>query len=235
MKRCYAIGDVHGEAERLARLHEFIVEDHAREGGEAIIAHLGDLVDRGPNSRGVVARVMALEDKPPANAQSCCVLGNHELLMLEAIRASDRDIAVSHWLDQGGAVTLESYFAVNGRQGGWRDAVDGAHRHWLSSLPSMIRHEHVVFVHGGIDPKAFPHCKDEIRLWTRSSRFFDSESWPEREELKDILVVHGHTPTEDFTPQVQRRRINVDTGAVFGGPLTCVVLTPAERPRFLYA
>jgi serine/threonine protein phosphatase 1 len=233
--RYYAIGDVHGEADRLARLHDAIAQDHAREGGAARIVHLGDLIDRGPDSRGVVARVMALEALPPAGAQSSCVLGNHELMMLDAYDASDGHITLGHWLSQGGMETMDSYVAANGSPGDWRESVDRAHWDWLLALPSMIREERFVFVHGGIDPKAFPHCKEEIRLWTRSARFFDSESWPEREELKDILVVHGHTPTEDFAPQVQRRRINVDTGAVFGGPLTCAVLTPAEPPRFLFA
>ena len=55
------------------------------------------------------------------------------------------------------------------------------------------------------------------------------------DELADILVVHGHTPTDDFEPDAQRRRINIDTGACFGGPLTCVALAPGEAPRFLYA
>jgi serine/threonine protein phosphatase 1 len=93
----------------------------------------------------------------------------------------------------------------------------------------------LVFVHGGIDPNTFPECSDEVRMWTRSTKFFRSEHWPEREELHDLLVIHGHTPTDDFEPDVQRRRINVDTGACFGGALTAAVLAPGEAPRFLRA
>lgn len=234
MKTCYAIGDVHGEAERLALLHEMIVADHAHEGGDALIVHLGDLVDRGPDSRSVVARVMEMERAPPANASAVCVLGNHESLMLEAA-ALKSGMAEYAWLSQGGAETVESYEAVNGRRGHWRDAIDGAHLHWLRGLPTLLREGAFVFVHGGIDPKTFPNCTDELRIWTRSEKFFDESKWPKRAELEGILVVHGHTPTDDFAPDIGMRRINVDTGAVFGGPLTCVVLRPGEAPRFLQA
>jgi serine/threonine protein phosphatase 1 len=72
-------------------------------------------------------------------------------------------------------------------------------------------------------------------MWTRSRAFFDSNRWPDRDELYDLLVVHGHTPTFDFEPDQQERRINVDTGACFGGPLTAVVLPPDDPPRFLRA
>ena len=73
-----------------------------------------------------------------------------------------------------------------------------------------------------------------IYLWTRSDRFFHQSEWPDREELKDMMVVHGHTP-RSFEPEVFPHRINVDTGAVFGGPLTAVMLKEGERPEFLRA
>jgi serine/threonine protein phosphatase 1 len=93
----------------------------------------------------------------------------------------------------------------------------------------------LAFVHAGIDPAKYPHCPDQLRLWTRSQAFFDSRNWPARPELAGLLVVHGHTPTEDFAAEVQKQRINIDTGACFGGPLTSVVLAPQEAPRFLSA
>jgi serine/threonine protein phosphatase 1 len=101
----------------------------------------------------------------------------------------------------------------------------------------MIRDEPrgLVFVHGGIDPWRFPNCTDEVKMWTRSRTFFRSRDWPDREEVRDLLVVHGHTPTADFEPDWEPRRINVDTGACFGGPLTCAVLAPGEKARFLRA
>ena len=111
--------------------------------------------------------------------------------------------------------------------------IDPEHMDWMRALPVMIRRDNFVFVHAGIDPKTFPDDSDEVKLWTRSRSFFDSEDWPERPELDGLTIVHGHTPTDDFRPDVSPRRINVDTGVCYGGPLTCVVLAPNERPRFL--
>lgn len=226
----YAIGDVHGEDEKLARLHDFIREDAHRRGGAYRIVHLGDLVDRGPDSRGVIARVMALGD------EGLSIKGNHEELMLHAFDNRE-SVGIYWWAENGGDETILSYMLANGEKDDWRDAVDESHLTWLRTLPVMWRDDarRIIFVHGGIDPKRFPECSDELRMWTRAREFFNSERWPEREELRDILVVHGHTPTADFEPDVQRRRINVDTGACFGGPLTCAVLAPDEPPRFLYS
>lgn len=234
MRACYAIGDVHGEDERLARLHDLIAEDIAREGGPALIVHLGDLIDRGADSRGVVERVMALERAAPAGAEARCVRGNHEQMMLDArgkASAAQQDL----WLDQGGAETLASYERVNGAHADWPDSIDGAHVHWMRRLPTMICEGGFVFVHAGVDPQRFPGCSQEVRLWTRSAKFFDEGAWPVRAELADIVIVHGHTPTADFMPDISRRRINIDTGAVYGGPLTCAALMPESPPRFLYA
>ena len=90
----------------------------------------------------------------------------------------------------------------------------------------------VAFVHAGIEPASFPDCADAVRLWTRSDRFFDHANWPEREELKNLLVVHGHTP-RSYQPENFPHRINVDTGACFGGPLTAVMLKEGAEPQFL--
>ncbi|HWA01353.1 MAG TPA: metallophosphoesterase family protein [Caulobacterales bacterium] len=227
----YAIGDVHGEADRLARLHDFIVEDAAFYGAAPSFVHVGDLIDRGPDSRAVVARVKALHDADPG---AVTIKGNHEELMLAAY---DRDSAASlyHWVSNGGDETIASYERVNGAHDNWRETIDEDHLRWLRGLPTMWRDEDrkLVFVHGGIDPGRFPNCTDEVRMWTRSKEFFDPWRWPKREELEGVMVVHGHTPTDDFTPDVRDRRINVDTGACYGGPLTCLVLAPNEAPRFL--
>ncbi len=228
----YAIGDVHGEDGKLARLHDYIRDDALRAGAQHMIVFLGDLIDRGPDSRGVVVRAMRVCEASEAMA----LRGNHEELMLHAFAKHD-SIGVYFWAENGGDQTIASYKRANGDHDDWRSAIDRDHIKWLSGLPAMWRDEErkLAFVHGGIDPASFPNCSEEVRLWTRSSKFFASEHWPEREELDGLLVVHGHTPTRDYCPDVQRRRINVDTGACFGGPLTCVVLAPGEGPRFLFA
>jgi len=228
----YAIGDVHGMAEKLDDLLRYIREDAVRRKQPHRIVFLGDLIDRGPASRQVVERVMHL-----ANTEDAVVIkGNHEELMLHAYDKTE-SIGIYWWAENGGDETIMSYMYANGPRDDWRDAVDKAHIDWLRTLPVMVRDEErgLVFVHGGIDPKTFPDCTDEVRMWTRSHKFFDTSRWPKRGELEGLLVVHGHTPTQDFEPDVSARRINIDTGACFGGPLTCVVLAPEERPRFLYA
>jgi serine/threonine protein phosphatase 1 len=227
----YAIGDVHGEIEKLDRLLEFIRDDAQRLGAAHKIVFLGDLIDRGPDSRAVILRAMAA-----AGGEAWAIKGNHEELMLHAYKNTE-SIGVFFWAENGGDETIASYMMANGACDDWRDAIDKAHIKWLRALPAMLRDEArgLVFVHGGIDPVTFPNCSDEVRMWTRSDKFFNPSRWPARTELEGILVVHGHTPTHDFEPHANPRRINVDTGACFGGPLTAAVLAPGEAPRFLRA
>jgi serine/threonine protein phosphatase 1 len=225
----YAIGDVHGELEKLERLLGYIGEDARIQANPHRIVFLGDLVDRGPQSRGVVERARALCEADEAWA----IRGNHEELMLHAFDKRE-SIGIYFWAENGGDETITSYMLANGAQDDWRDAIDKPHLAWMRTLPAMLRDEArgIVFVHGGIDPSTFPLCSDEIRMWTRSQKFFDPGRWPRRPELEGIVVVHGHTPTSDFKPHANPCRINVDTGACFGGPLTAAVLAPGAAPRF---
>jgi serine/threonine protein phosphatase 1 len=229
----YAIGDVHGEANKLDRLLHSIREDALRRKAPHRIVLLGDLVDRGPDSRRVVERAMHL-----ARTEDAIVLkGNHEELMLHAYDKRE-SVGIYWWAENGGDETITSYMSANGVCDDWRDAIDDGHINWLRKLPVMARDDArgLVFVHAGIDPWRYPDCSDEVKLWTRSQTFYRSRDWPDRDELRDVaMVVHGHTPTADFEPERQPRRINIDTGACFGGPLTCVVLGPGEAPRFLSA
>jgi|CXWL01.1.fsa_nt_gi serine/threonine protein phosphatase 1 len=227
----YAIGDIHGEAALLHELLGHIEDDAARLGVTPRIVLLGDLIDRGPDSRSVVAYAMLLQQ-----AGAIVVRGNHEELMLHAY---DRDetIGLYHWATNGGDETIASYEAANGKHDSWKQAIDREHISWLRTLPSIWRDEarKIAFVHGGIDPNAFPACDDDVRLWTRSAKFLDTHRWPDRPELEGLLVVHGHTPRDDLEPYRDDHRINVDTGVCYGGPLTCVALAPEARPRFLHA
>lgn len=228
----YAIGDIHGELERLEHLHAQIAAD--ADGREHIIVHVGDLIDRGPDSRGVIDRIWRMQSANPAHVIT--IKGNHEELMLNAYDHDDSG-GVYYWAVNGGDETIASYKRANGDAGNWRDVVDQEHVAWLRTLPTMWRDldRGLVFVHGGIDPWRFPNEPEEVRLWTRSPTFFRSRDWPKRPELENIVVVHGHTPPADFEPESEARRINVDTGVCFGGPLTSVVLAPGEPPRFLHA
>jgi len=230
----FAIGDIHGEADKLARLHDAILDRIAFEGGPAKIVHLGDYIDRGPNSRGVIEKVMALEGRFAGHPEIEVVSlrGNHEQMLLDALEAGDDDPS---WLSLG-LETLDSYagkFVTDAE--GWRSLIPQAHREWIARLPMLLhdRERKLVFVHAGIAPDAFPAEDEDVYLWTRSDRFFDTKAWPEREELKDLLVVHGHTPQD--APEIFPNRINVDTGACFGGYLTAVMLRQGQAPQFLGA
>jgi serine/threonine protein phosphatase 1 len=232
----FAIGDIHGEAVKLAALHSAILDRIAFEKASARIIHLGDYVDRGPDSRGVIDGVMRLEDRyrNDARIEVISLMGNHEQMMLNAY---DSHLDPGSWWTQGGQEAADSYAGGKGKAGAdWRDTIPREHLAWLRTLAPIYRDDarNLVFVHAGIDPATYPDCTEAIRLWTRSQKFFDFSLWPNRPELQDLLVIHGHTP-KNFLPEVYPHRINVDTGACFGGPLTAVMLKENTPPEFLRA
>lgn len=230
----YAIGDIHGEADRLKRLHDRILTDIARGRTRALIVHLGDMIDRGPDSRGVIETIMTLQRQAPAGVEAAALMGNHEAMMLTACAPKATPSALAMWCANGGDETIQSYGGDPG--GDWRYSIDEAHLAWLARLPThrLESARRLAFVHAGVDPDAFPHCDREVHLWTRSKRFMRCEEWPERPELHGWTVVHGHTPVTDTpVPEVARQRVNLDTGAVYGGPLSCGVFAPGESVRFI--
>ncbi len=229
----YAIGDVHGEAARLRRLHKLIADRHdlLYAGRDKRLVHLGDYVDRGSDSAGVIETLLNARDR--MGADCICLQGNHEAMMLNGLEAatpSDYD----NWLMNGGEDTVASY-----RRSGIYP-IPERHVKWLKALPKIhVESDHnLIFVHAGINPVEFPDERDEVYLWTRSQRFFDVASW-RNSKLDGWTVVHGHTPTGDFYPdQVQARdssRINIDTGAVFGGRLTAAIFDGEGPVSFIYA
>ena len=228
----YAIGDVHGEAERLRQLHQYIFERHAIsfEAAPIRIVHLGDYIDRGPDSFGVISEIIALRER--GDCEVINLKGNHEQMLLNAVDAKS-EVSMSIWLENGGKETLESY-----HQRG-HDSISQQHLDWIRELPTLFsdKGSKTVFVHAGVDVAAFPHCSENVRLWTRSPSFFDADGW-DNPQLSGWRVVHGHTPTDDYFPEVagdKKSRINLDTGAVFGGRLTAGVFAPGQPPKFMYA
>ncbi|MEM6651948.1 MAG: metallophosphoesterase family protein [Pseudomonadota bacterium] len=228
----YAIGDVHGEAARLKQLHTLIDERHDLlfSGRTKKIVHLGDYVDRGRDSYGVIEQLIALQTRM---GEDCiCLRGNHEEMMLDGLTA-DKPSAYNNWLVNGGEDTVASYRRAD------VDPIPTAHIDWLKSLPSIHRvpEDKLIFVHAGINPVEYPNDREGVYLWTRARRFFEVESW-RNEALDGWTVVHGHTPTEDFYPDhvsAQSSRLNLDTGAVFGGRLTAAIFDQGAPVRFIYA
>ncbi len=223
-RRVYAIGDVHGCADRLAELHARIAEDLARRPVAApLLLHIGDYVDRGPDSAGVVARLAA--GPPIAGVPTVNLIGNHEETMLHAL--DGERAAATDWLFSGGREALASWgLDPDGARGDWLAALPPADVAFVRGLALWHREGDYLFVHAGI--RAGVPLEDQARqdLLTIRQPFLTYEA------PFGMVVVHGHTPTTN--PVVRPNRIGIDTGAVFGGRLTCAVLE-GETIGFLHA
>ena len=223
----YAIGDIHGENGKLELLHAMIVADAGRRGAARKVAvYVGDYVDRGPDCAGVVER---LSGDPLPGFETVFLKGNHEEFMLQFLETGD---ASSGWFHNGGLQTLESYgVEVRGRSlwrpdsGELRDALDenlpDRHRRFLEALELNHLEGDYLFVHAGIWPgRALADQTAADMLWIRD-RFLHST------EDHGFIVVHGHTPTDHV--ELRPNRIGIDTGAVYGGVLTALVLEGETR------
>jgi serine/threonine protein phosphatase 1 len=204
----YAIGDVHGCLDKLQRIL-VRCRDHGGDRPRRLV-FVGDYVDRGPDSRGVIETLLALQQQ---EAEMVCLRGNHEAMMLEAFATGDEDL----WLLNGGGSTLGSY--------GIRQALDlpGEHMDWVTRLPLSFDDGWRLFVHAGLNPHApLDRQTEEDVLWIRE---------PFLSSRRDFgrLVVHGHTPLRTGVPDLRANRLNLDTAAVFGGPLTAAVFEDGQR------
>jgi serine/threonine protein phosphatase 1 len=225
-RRVYAVGDVHGCLDRLVALHWAVAADlAARPVRDSVLVHLGDYVDRGPDSAGVIWLLAGTVAAPVSRRVD--LKGNHEAMMMMAL--SDGGRAASQWLDNGGEQTLESYRVAEPtrvRPKEWRNAIPASHTAWINNLDMMHREGTYVFVHAGIRPGLSLKSQNrEDLMWIREP--FLSDKSP-----RDVVVVHGHTPRPQ--PDVCETRIGIDTGAVMGGALTCLVLEE-DTLRFLTA
>jgi serine/threonine protein phosphatase 1 len=222
----YAIGDIHGQLDKLRHAQELIAADRARSGNAAPVVHLGDLVDRGPDSRGVVAHLMAGQ----ARGENWVVLkGNHDRMLLNFLADPETpDPGLSRplpytWKNIGGADTLDSYGVPGGLERPLGDlhaealrAVPQSHRDWLASLPLWHRRAEALFVHAGIRPGiALAAQTEDDLIWIRGAFLDDPRD-------HGFLVVHGHSAIDEATHY--GNRLNLDTKAGYGGPVTAAVI-----------
>jgi serine/threonine protein phosphatase 1 len=224
-QRVYAIGDVHGCADRLADMHRLIRDDlAARPIAAACVIHLGDLVDRGPDSAGVVAMLCQPWPDTGDHVTVINLIGNHEDMMLAAVTSADAE-SVRQWLANGARQTLASWgVPPRAPPGQWWDAIPPVHLGFLRGLSLLHRAGGYAFVHAGIRPGvALANQSRDDLLWIREPFL----SW---DGALPAVVVHGHTPEAE--PVVRANRIGIDTGAVMGGKLTCAVLE-ADTLAFL--
>ncbi len=226
----YAIGDIHGQCGALDQLISLIEDDAARlrerDGLTSELVFLGDYVDRGPDSRGVLDRLCQLQAKGGRGQGMACrfLLGNHEQALLDFLENPTTGI---EWLAYGGAETLHSYgvrAAIGtvdpGRCRAMRDslilALPDEHRQFLDGLEPMVVQGDYAFVHAGIRPgRPLADQKLEDLLWIREPFL----SWPRPHEK---IVVHGHTVVDK--PELLANRLGIDTGAYATGVLTAVAL-----------
>lgn len=242
--RAYAIGDIHGQLDKLKAVHALIDADRAQVGDmDAPVVHLGDLVDRGPDSAGVIRH---LREGIAAGAPWVVLKGNHDRLF-------EKFLTDPNWRDPqmrpdvtylnpvvGGAQTLMSYglfrttsFHIKTAHRKAIEAVPVADIDFLASLPLRHVHGACLFVHAGIRPGVpFEDQTEQDQLWIREPFLSDTRD-------HGPLIVHGHTAIE--RPMHYRNRVNLDSRAGYGGALTAVViegrdvfvLTPAGRVALL--
>lgn len=239
-KVIYAIGDIHGRKDLLVAIRKLIKADAKKHGFEdKTIIYLGDYVDRGPDSKGVVELLM---NKPLEGFTNVCLKGNHEEIMFKSVEWSTRTTGERSswsnwrdmWLQNGGRRTLASYgidhLALENQAYGdkmvtWNDVIDiipKEHIYWMKALPNYYVIDDYLFVHAGIRP-GVPLWKQkaETMLWIRTA-FLESE------EDHGYRVIHGHCPTKNFV-DFRENRVNIDTGAVWYGEMYALALHDGQE------
>lgn len=220
--RVYCVGDIHGCLDLLDQLHQLIKDDVGDYHGQVTVVYLGDYVDRGDDSKGVVDYLLS---DPLPRFKKIFLLGNHEQVLLDFLLGSDLSRAC-FWFRFGGLSTLASY-GVNivgiPHQGMLHDVkkefeikIPKTHILFFQQLLPYYEQDDYYFVHAGIFPcRKLEKQTLEDRLWIRN-KFLDYKKKHEK------MIVHGHSISDG--PDQQPNRIGIDTGAYVTGKLTCLVL-----------
>ena len=227
-RRIYVFADIHGRLDLLENLRAAIIADMAGyHGHDAMVIGLGDFVDRGPRSRGVIE---ALSTNHWFGCQGRFLRGNHEQMMLNFLDDPERNGML--WFRNGAAETYRSYVGDNALleqmpvdYAAVRDRLAAAmpprHLEWLRNLPTSIEDGGYFFAHAGARPGVPLASQREADLmWIR-------EGFSDRDVPFEKVVVHGHTPVDQ--PYSGKHRINLDTGAYFTNRLSCMVLEGGTR------
>lgn len=229
--RAYAIGDVHGRLDLLRDLLDQIDEDsRSRPCGREFVVFLGDLIDRGPDSAGVIELLHSIRGNLP---NPVFLMGNHEEMMLRVLGAESEQ--VWDWMRFGGYECAQSYGVAVGRlatldaaaaAADVRAAIPPAHLAFVESFADSFRFGDYLFVHAGIRP-GIPLEKQVISdlRWIREDFLRSTVRHPQ-------VVVHGHTISD--APDEQPNRIGIDTGAYASGVLTAICLEGHTR-KYLQA
>jgi serine/threonine protein phosphatase 1 len=228
VSRLYVVGDIHGRSDLLDRMAAAIKRDLGPHPSDAsLTVTLGDYVDRGPDSRGVIERLV----RNPFSMPYVALRGNHEQLFGTFLTTPSTGPT---WRELGGLETLHSYGVAvgsvmmgksfEGAAQAFRAAVPESHLKFLSSLKNSLTVGNYFICHAGVRPGVpLDRQQPEDLLWIRESFLTSNKNFGK-------IVVHGHTPVEQA--EVLPNRINIDTGAYATGRLTCLVAEPKAQ-RFL--
>lgn len=225
-RRVYAIGDVHGRNDLLKNLLEKIIRDDGERGeGASEIIFLGDLVDRGPDSAGVIETAMQIK-KDLGDVRF--LLGNHEEVYLSAVTGSEK--ATRFFNRIGGKETILSYDISA------KEYIDMDNAALAAHLPGLIPASHVefvksfedqiiigdyAFVHAGIRPGVpLSEQKPKDLRWIR-------EEFLSSKDVHEKVIVYGHTINDEVVEK--GNRIGIDTGAYYTEKLTAIGLEGSER------
>lgn len=221
----YAIGDVHGRLDLLRKMHETIAADRGEHPDrDWRVVHLGDYVDRGPDSKGVIDFLVSACE---ADERMIALAGNHDAAFLDFLATPSRD---GLFANSGGRETALSYGVTLDFQDAERfgtghealgQAVPPAHLAFLRTLKRSVSFGDFFFCHAGIRPGVpLEEQNPEDLIWIRWDFLNHAGLHPK-------VVVHGHTPGTDV--DVLANRINLDTGAFKTGRLSAVAIDGAEK------
>lgn len=204
--KIFAVGDIHGLYDRLAELIDIIpIND------DDLLIFLGDYIDRGPDSKKVIDFLINLK-KDRKEKSTVFLKGNHEIMFLDYIDGKNIEL----FFYNGGVETIKSY-TENGKF-----FVPDEHIEFYKSLLPLYETESYVFVHGGLRPGvAIDKQTEEDIFWIRGDFIFSDYNFGKK-------VIFGHTPSKTFLPYFDKYKIGIDTGAVYGGVLSAIML-PDEK------
>jgi serine/threonine protein phosphatase 1 len=217
--RIYSVGDIHGQLDLLNRVADWISQDIARSPMPAITVFLGDYIDRGPNSFGVVERLSRGDFPTDIRA----LRGNHEEMLIAFL---DNEKSLEAWRRYGGLETLHSYGVpvinvMRGKgfpeaQASLRDKMPARHLEFYQKTEFCAEAGDYYFCHAGVKPGvALDQQNPHDLMWIREEFIRAPGPFEKR-------IVHGHTPVGK--PIALPDRINIDTGAYASGMLTCLAI-----------
>jgi serine/threonine protein phosphatase 1 len=200
----FAIGDIHGKLKMLNVALEHLQRDLQ---SDDTVVFLGDYIDRGEDSAGVIARLIRFKKH---HKQTVFLRGNHEDMLLQS-HSIDPDNWEDHWLSQGGAQTLKSFKIEWSPY--WRNQIPRSVMRFIWNTRMEYVTERFHFVHAGLLPNGQdPEVPEGLdpRLWVR-------QAFIENQDDTGRVVVFGHTPQADHKPLVHRNKVGLDTGAFLPG------------------